>query len=237
MVAESIGNSKSLMKIDCISDTHGHHKKLMLPGGDMLIHSGDCSAQGELDEVLGFLDWFKEQDYSHRVLIAGNHDFIFELIPEQMEEECKNRQIILLNDSGCEIEGIKIWGSPIQPWFFDWAFNRERGSDIKKHWDLIPANTEILITHGPPHAIRDEVYQKGRPSRHVGCEDLYKKILQTQVKLHVFGHIHEGVGHAYLEGRTYVNASSLDGMYRFNKPGYIRIIKQDSCYLVMQANE
>ena len=68
-------NQKDL-KIDCISDTHGQHKKIRLPGGDILIHSGDCSSEGGLDEVLEFLDWFKEQEYSHRILIAGNHDFI-----------------------------------------------------------------------------------------------------------------------------------------------------------------
>jgi Icc-related predicted phosphoesterase len=221
-----------MIKIDCISDTHGQHKKLRLPGGDILIHSGDCSTHGELEEVLQFLEWFKEQDYSYRVLVAGNHDFIFELIPDQMREECQKRDIILLNDSGCEIEEIKIWGSPIQPWFYDWAFNRERGADIRKHWDLIPLDTEILITHGPPHKIRDEVVQRGR-REYAGCEDLYNKIVQTKVKLHVFGHIHEGAGISCLDGRIYVNASSVNGNYIFKRPGYIRILKQEGEYQLL----
>lgn len=46
------------------------------------------------------------------------------------------------------IDGLKIWGSPIQHEFFNWAFNRKRGKEIKKHWDLIPSDTNILITHG-----------------------------------------------------------------------------------------
>lgn len=228
----SMKNKKLI--IDCISDTHSKHKKIHLPGGDVLIHSGDCSNEGLLEESLEFLEWFQEQNYSHRILIAGNHDFIFELIPEQMEEECKNRNIILLNDSGCEIEGIKIWGSPIQPWFYDWAFNRQRGEDIKRHWDLIPKDTEILITHGPPNLIRDQVLERWGEIKHVGCADLYAKIIQTKVKLHVFGHIHEGAGYITLDGRTYVNASSVDRQYRITNPGYMRIIKEDNRYVVFQ---
>ena len=169
-----MGNS---LIIDCISDTHGYHGKIDLPGGDILIHSGDCSSEGDLEEVLVFLDWFKAQKYSHRLLIPGNHDSIFELIPDLMEEECKRRHILLLNDSGCEIEGMKIWGSPVQPTFFDMAFNRNRGPDIKKHWDLIPNNTEILITHGPPYGIRDEVFGPNDFKKNVGCKDLYQKII------------------------------------------------------------
>ncbi len=220
------------MKIDCISDTHAQHRKLKMPGGDVLIHSGDCCGAGELEDALEFLEWFKEQNYAHRILVAGNHDCIFELIPELMEEECKKRGIILLNDSGCEIEGVKVWGSPVQPWFCDWAFNRRRGPDIQRHWNLIPKETEILITHGPPHKVRDGVSNSDGSIEHVGCKDLYQKIIQTQVKLHVFGHVHGGRGYAYLDGRTYINASSLDEEYEFQAPGYVRLSKQDSQYMV-----
>jgi Icc-related predicted phosphoesterase len=221
------------LKIDCISDTHGQHRKINLPGGDIIIHSGDCCC-GRLEAAMEFLDWYKEQKYSHLILVPGNHDSIFERMPELMLEECKNRGIILLNDSGCEIEGIKIWGSPVQPWFYDWAFNRQRGADIQRHWDLIPKDTEILITHGPPYKIRDEVKSDGL-SIYVGCEDLYRTILQTQIKLHIFGHVHEGRGHAYLDSRTYINASSVDVGYNFIDPGYVRVSKQDGSYVVRES--
>jgi hypothetical protein len=56
--------------------------------------------------------------------------------------------VIYLNDSGVEIDGLKFWGSPVQPYFHNWAFNRI-GDDICKHWELIPLDTDILITHGP----------------------------------------------------------------------------------------
>lgn len=220
----------SKLYIDCISDTHNQHKKIKLPGGDILIHSGDVSGRGHSGEILPFLDWFADQDYSYHVLIPGNHDFGFEKEPARYAQECKDRGIILLNDSGIEIEGIKFWGSPIQPWFFDWAFNRHRGDDIKKHWDLIPSDTEVLVTHGPPHQILDAVPRSGGSYEYVGCQDLLAKIYQTQIKLHVFGHIHEGAGVKFYDGRTYVNASSLTGRYEFVGPGYRRIIRENGSY-------
>jgi hypothetical protein len=56
----------------------------------------------------------------------------------------------LKQDSKINIEGIRIWGSPWQPNYHEWAFMLERGEVIKKKWDLIPEGTDVLITHGPP---------------------------------------------------------------------------------------
>ncbi len=207
----------SKLIIDLLSDTHNRHNRFKCEGGDILLHAGDCSGRGKRDEVLQFLDWYADQDYSNLIMIPGNHDFIFETNFGEMKKECNDRNITLLNDSGVTVEGIKIWGSPVQPHFNDWAFNRFRGSDIKKHWDLIPEDTEILITHGPPYEILDEVTNvmgdSYRVPQYVGCQDLMDKLEKTQVKLHVFGHIHEGRGIKYAGQRTYVNASSLDRMY------------------------
>lgn len=190
-------------------------------GGDILICAGDVSSRGSLPEIKQFLDWFADQDYSYLILIPGNHDFGFEKSWDYLKQYCEDKGIIVLNDSGCEVEGIKIWGSPIQPWFHDWAFNRWRGAPIKKHWDLIPEDTEILITHGPPYGILDRT----RHGDIVGCKDLLEKIKKTKIKLHVFGHIHEGAGYQYKDGITYVNASVLDEYYGDHGKGIIRVIK------------
>lgn len=215
------------IKIDTMSDSHNRHKHFTMPGGDILIHAGDYSLGGTTGETNRFLDWYAEQDYSHLIMIAGNHDWLAEEQPVLFAEECKSRNIILLNDSGYEAYGIKFWGSPIQPWFHDWAFNRWRGPDIQKHWALIPDDTEALITHGPPHLIRDWVKPGTAWEDNVGCADLSNTIRTRlkQLKLHVFGHIHEGAGHTYKDGVTYVNASVLDGMYMPLSGKPIRIIK------------
>lgn len=217
--------------IDILSDTHNRHESFKCKGGDILLHSGDCTGRGSMQEAIKFLDWFGKQPYSHRIMIAGNHDWIFEDQPQLMKDEAMQRGIILLNDSGAIVKDmeneylIRIWGSPVQPWFHNWAFNRARTEKeatarhpwIKPHWDMIPKNTEILLSHGPPYMILDEVSNvvgdSYNPEQHVGCEELAKRILETNVKLHVFGHIHEGRGCKYIGPTTYVNGSSLDRMY------------------------
>ena len=125
-----------------------------------------------------------------------------------------------MNDSGITIEGLKIWGSPIQPTFYDWAFNRKRGAEINKHWKLIPPDTDILITHGPPFQILD----KTTSECHVGCDMLLNKINQIKPKLHVFGHIHEGYGMIQKNETIFVNASSVNIRYQLvNAPIVLEI--------------
>lgn len=198
------------MKIIFISDTHGFHEKLNLPEGDMIIHAGDVSKMGGEEEIIEFINWFKDLDFKHKIFIAGNHDFYLEKIDDKTLKELIPENIIYLNDSGITIDHINIWGSPIQPWFFDWAFNRKRGEDIKKHWDLIPSNTDILITHGPPMSILD----KTNRDQHVGCEELLEAVQLIQAKIHVFGHIHEDYGIKHHAGTQFINASVLNVKYQ-----------------------
>jgi Icc-related predicted phosphoesterase len=227
------------VNIDLLSDSHNKHKHFTLPGGDILIHAGDATGRGRPEEIIPFLDWYAAQDYSHLILIPGNHDFGFEKNFALYADECKQRNIQLLNDSGYCADGIKIWGSPVTPWFHDWAYNRLRGDDIKKHWDLIPADTEILVTHGPPKYIRDWVRPGSVYEDHVGCEELAHKIIVTpSIKMHVFGHIHEARGYTYLDGVTYVNASALDDSYMPVGGVPIRVVKDeiDGQYYVIDTD-
>lgn len=204
------------MRIVFISDTHLKHEDLRVPAGEILVHAGDFSRKGLEAEARQFLDWFGALPHRHKILVAGNHDFIAER-QAGLFESMIPENVIYLNDSGCTVEGIRIWGSPIQPWFFEWAFNRQRGADIRKHWDLIPADTELLITHGPPYGILDEVVRDPRP---VGCRDLLHKVSELQqLKIHVFGHIHEGYGYRDVGGTLFLNASVLDEHYALkNRP-------------------
>ena len=213
------------MKIVVISDTHGQHRKLKLPKGDMIIHSGDVSKRGHPIEIDDFLEWFSNLNFRHKVFIAGNHDFFLEGAHPDIIGRMIPKNVVYLNDSGIEIDGLKIWGSPITPYFHDWAFNRNRGEEIKLHWDLIPDDTEILITHGPPFGILDENVDGKR----LGCEELLSRVLQVQPKYHIFGHIHEGYGMLVKKEVEFVNASVLDDRYELkNRPSMISIMRKDS---------
>lgn len=201
------------MKLVLISDTHGKQKQIEVPQGDILIHAGDFSMRGFPKEVEAFMQWFSAQPHPNKILIAGNHDFMAEKDPIGFKNLVPEN-VTYLNDSGCEIEGIKIWGSPIQPWFHDWAFNRLRGDQIQKHWDLIPIDTDILITHGPPFGSLDSLLDGNR----VGCENLAEKVEEIAPKLHVFGHIHESYGMKWSGKTTFVNASMLNFSYQAVNP-------------------
>ena len=198
------------MKFAAISDTHGMHRQLHVPDADVLIHAGDFCMRGDLQEAVSFLNWFSALPHRYKIFIAGNHDFCFEKASAEELRRLIPENLIYLNDSGVCVEGLNIWGSPVQPWFFNWAFNRQRGADIKKHWDLIPANTDILIVHGPVEGVLDKIYS----GEHVGCKDLLTTVNSIKPKAFVCGHIHEAYGHVDLNGTHFINASNLNRNYK-----------------------
>jgi len=203
------------LKFVTIADTHGKHQDLTLPSGDTLIHAGDISMKGEEQEIIDFLAWFAIQKFEFKIFIAGNHDYYFE---RESEEQIKNiipNNVTYLKDSGTTIKGLKIWGSPITPWFFNWAFNRLRGDPIRRHWDLIPTDTDILITHGPIFRTLDT----NAEGQHVGCKDLFIRVNEIKPKVHIFGHIHKSYGTIDKGGTKFINACNLNESYQLtNKP-------------------
>lgn len=212
------------MKIYYFSDTHGMHaewaKKHPLPEADVIVFTGDMSGRGYKYEISQFLDWFSDLPYEYKIFIAGNHDFGFDNGDKEDVLAMIPDNVIYLNDSGVEIEGIKFWGSPIQPEFNNWAFNRKRGDEIKEHWDMIPDDTQVLLTHGPPFGILDYV---PRSDLQVGCQDLLMaiKLRLKDLRVHAFGHIHEGAGIKSMDGITYINGSILDEYYQIKHPGHL----------------
>lgn len=207
------------MEITFISDTHwivsdpSSKEDLtdLLPGGPILVHSGDVSGRGTEREIRLFLDWFSSLPYMHKIMIAGNHDFFFEVAkPEEVEALLAEYPgITYLNDSGVTIEGIKFWGSPITPFFHNWAFNKYT-HEIQEHWDKIPEGIDVLITHGPPYQILDlTTYQKWN----VGCPKLLKRVYEIKPQVHVFGHIHEAKGEAEFDGIKFINAAVVNLRY------------------------
>ena len=209
------------MKIVCISDTHGLHSRIAVPPGDMLIDSGDCTPNTDSASLIDFLKWLESQPHKHKILVAGNHDGIFETRPEEARMLLSSTapSCIYLQDSGTVIDGLKIWGSPVTPRFFDWHFNRSRGEEIRLHWDMIPDNVDVLVTHGPAYGRLDRVLRvlPSNPDFNQGCADL-ARVIDTRLrslKLHVFGHLHlQGNSQMTLNGVTYVNAACVDEKYR-----------------------
>jgi len=211
----------SRLKFVFISDTHSKHHSIKIPKADVLIHAGDVSQRGKKEEVIDFLQWFSKQKIQHKIFIAGNHDFFFEHASKEEIRSIIPENVIYLNDSETRINGIKIWGSPVTPWFFNWAFNKKRGEEIRKHWDLIPADTDILVTHGPAYGFLDAISNE----QHVGCQDLLRRVLIVKPKIHVCGHIHESFGSIRRSEIQFINASQVDELYQLVNAPVVHILQ------------
>lgn len=221
----------------CISDTHNQHKLIDVPNADIILHSGDCTGTGTTKQIREFCEWYGSLPHKHKILIAGNHDWGFEENMFKHRKICEDYGIVYLQDSGCEIDGINIYGSPQTPEFCNWAFNcwktkeewledKTRGNwgkgynFIGKFWDKIPSNTDIF----PPFGIMDKCPES------VGCKLLLEKVKEIKPAFHIFGHIHEGRGEEVINETTFINASSLDGKYApsYNKACVYEFIKNSN---------
>lgn len=240
------------MSLICfISDTHSKHEQLKIPTCDVLIHCGDEGTRTDLFELNSFLIWFENQKAKKKIFIAGNHSIILDkdwvekkyydnaisgLIAKQNYEDGQKLltqfDVVYLLNSGFEYEGIKFWGSPYSPSFHRqyWAFNADRGEEIKRHWDLIPNDTDVLITHGPPKYILDRCFNDGF---HAGCEELNKKINEHQYLIHASGHIHEGYGTHWQQNTLCINSSVLNEDYKLtNKPIMVELDENKKVTLI-----
>ena len=203
-----------MTRICFISDTHTKHKQInLLPDADILIHAGDISSMGYEHEIKGFLAWFSRiGDYKHRIFIAGNHDWLYQkngLLARSFAPD----NVTYLEDSGIVVEGLTIYGTPVCPIFYNWAFMKSE-IELKKHWLAIPDNTDILITHSPPNGILDFI-----SGDYAGSTTLYKEVT-TRIKplINVFGHIHSQHGILEKDGTYYINAANLNESYQYEYP-------------------
>lgn len=207
-----------MTKVVLISDTHNQLDKMTIPEGDILIHAGDFTNQGTIAEISKFNSHLGKLSHRHKVLIAGNHDRLFETQPSLARSLITNATY--LEDSWTVVEGLVIFGSPWQPEFNNWAFNLPRGEKLAEKWANIPENADIVITHGPPSRFGDTCPDGFK----AGCVDLLTRLLEVRPKLHVSGHIHGGYGIRQWDGMTFVNASSCDEKYRpINEPIVIEL--------------
>ncbi|MEI7525989.1 MAG: metallophosphatase domain-containing protein [Mariniphaga sp.] len=189
------------MDITFISDTHGLHDRLKLKSGTVLVHAGDITEYGTEEEGIEFLDWFTRQPFTYKIFIGGNHDLFLEKLTLRKIKQLIPANIIYLQNNGTEIEGKKFWGSPVTPYFIGMAFNERDGKDIRKIWNKIPLDTDILITHGPPKGILDSG---------MGCEELRLQINRVQPKIHCFGHVHGQNGSELVNGIRFINVAMLN---------------------------
>lgn len=192
------------MRIVAMADTHTFHDELHVPDGDVLIHAGDMARAGTLEELAGVASFLRALPHRHKIVVAGNHDTAFQTEPAAARALFDGFHY--LEDTEVTLDGVRIYGSPWQPAFNDWAFNLERGEALAEKWALIPEGIDVLVTHGPPRGFGDRTPD----NRGEGCADLRARVLEVRPKLHLFGHIHQDRGLWRSEDVTFVNVTTWE---------------------------
>lgn len=205
------------MRLVITSDTHAKHKELNLPSGDVLIHCGDfCDGfntdHGDLKRVDA---WFGQQKFQHILCVGGNHDFAAQ---ERYREQIPLFQnATYLQDEAVKIGGVRFYGAPWLPTLRSWAYYLG-DEELREKWELIPNDTDVLITHTPPFRILDSPRNK---SVFAGCSHLSARIAELNLKLHCFGHIHASYGRVEESGITFVNASAVDSNFEIANDPFV----------------
>lgn len=201
---------KKYLSIYSFSDVHDRFGLLKFPKADLYICSGDATNMGTIgsfeifNRVMG--ECLKQKLTKKVLFVPGNHDF--GLQDEYGDSILALSNMEVLIDKTIELYGLKIHGSPWTPIFYNWAFMK-REIDLGNKWNLIPDDVNILVTHGPPYSILDKIE---RFPFNVGSSTLKQKIdflIEKNLILHQFGHIHESRGIKKIKNTTFMNASSI----------------------------
>ena len=235
------------IKVFACSDIHETNIEELDPeGADIVLLAGDIqgyacssgpkpSARRIASQIKWvnecFLPWCRKYPKTQFVVVAGNNDE-FALDPANpLAHQPEASNVHYLQDSGIEIKGLKIWGSPwVKP-----KNHRVGGlkpferspTDFKRAFARMPDDIDILVTHATPEV--PESYVAGRPEDHYGSEALREIIEVKRPKVCVCGHVHASDHHLAHLGRTIVmNVSRICDKDRYHAayhPRYFSMIK------------
>lgn len=219
-----------MLKICAISDTHCRHSEFTIPRCDILIHAGDSTFFGRPDEISNFVAWFEKQPATYRIMIAGNHELGLDDRSPKFHQESRrivaNADLLYLEDSWVNIRGVKIYGTPWTPKFYDWGFNGTVSGDIptpqqpllREIYRDIPDDTNILVCHTPAYGIVDKGCG-GNSDERLGSYDMRNRISKLKdLHLYICGHIHEAHGRDVVDDVLHCNVACLKRDYCTHNP-------------------
>ena len=194
--------SRRSLRIVLLSDLHDLFREVEVPGGDILLCAGDWTMQSRsLRSIVDFDQWLGELPHRHKVCVPGNHE-------TYLQTALANRSLVsnavLLINEGVEIEGLRIWGSPVT--LVGPAFSMRSAEERRRLYATIPGDTDILISHGPPRGILDRAPGS---SFHAGDRELLDAVNRVKPRLHVFGHVHGAHGLFATRETLFANAALL----------------------------
>jgi hypothetical protein len=187
------GGERHGLRLVLISDTHGAHRKVDVPHGDLLIHAGDFTRFGKLEDADDFNAWLGEQPRTRKIVVFGNHE-----CNSAWRDEAET---ILSNATLLVGAGVVVPGAegkpPLRVWGTDFFWPMAEGENPS--FATIPSNTDVLIAHAPP---------KGHLDGGGGCQSLAAHVGRVKPSLYVCGHIHGSHGVEQATGICYANAAN-----------------------------
>lgn len=209
-----------------VSDTHGHSLDgTIMPQVDVLIHTGDLTNFGELDQLKESINMMGTVEAELKLVIAGNHDisldktFRVENMSDEEYTEYHEAALEIMTGPLAKKAGVTyleegthtftlsngakfiVYASPYTPGSGGWGFcyppaddrfntsNQTTRNRTSIATSPMPSNVDIVITHGPPYSILDQV-----DNQNLGCANLLRAVSRARPLMHCFGHIHEGHG-------------------------------------------
>uniref|UniRef100_A0A8R1HLY1 Metallophos domain-containing protein n=2 Tax=Caenorhabditis japonica TaxID=281687 RepID=A0A8R1HLY1_CAEJA len=204
------------LKVVCISDTHEQLHNVSVPDGDVLIHAGDFTNNGNDSELIKFNEEMARFPHKYKLVVAGNHELGFDPLENQNQRLPADRglgteagyelltNVTYLQDKEITIEGIKFFGSSYHP-LNGFPFYRTRATELAECWKAVPNDTDVLITHTPPLGYLDQFGEE-----RWGCKDLLYTVERIKPAYHIFGHVHEQHGCLSNGDTTFINAAQCN---------------------------
>ena len=183
------------LRLVMLSDTHGSHRKLQVPPGDVLIHAGDMTRMGLIEDAEDFNEWLATLPHTHKVVVNGNHE-ANAAWKKRASDVFSNAT--LLKDTAITLQTPKKTPLTVHGTEFAWPMK-----SANPNYDAIAGSVDVLVAHGPVNGYVDG----GK-----GCSELRRLVERLKPRVVVGGHIHSahGVqqGSFGLTSTTFVNAAN-----------------------------
>lgn len=207
------------MDLAMFGDTHDLHREVEVPPAEILICCGDFSMFSySLAAIQDFNAWLGELPHSTKLVIPGNHDHV--LVSDRSSRSLISNATVLI-DEEITIHGLKIYGSPMTPQPGG-AFSMPSAEERVRHWERIPNDVSVLVTHGPPHGVLDR-----SPGQfvHMGDPELMARVKNLpSLRMHCFGHIHGAYGSLEKNGVLFINAALMGPLGEVDRaPALVRM--------------
>ncbi len=199
------------MTIAAISDLHGY---IPAPAAQAVIDQADivCICGDIESYAMHTFAWINALK-KPVVLTPGNHDWFLSDPSGAKTNWGLGPHIHVLIDEGCDINGIRFWGTPWSPIFFNWAFMLPPDG-LREKFAMIPENIDVLLCHSPPRIPRNRIDVVENRRDHCGSVELAEAVRRARPRHLLCGHIHTGDHSPVRLGETICrNVSYLDESY------------------------